>query len=86
MVSVSSKIYGVIKKLRGGKSVKYENVFYEAQDRSELVATFLAVLELIKGKRVRIEGEGSGLSLTLVTGRINREDDEDAGGKTETDT
>lgn len=86
MVSVSSKIYGVIKKLRGGKSVKYENVFYEAQDRSELVATFLAVLELIKGKRVRIEGEGSGLSLTLVTGRINREDDEDAGGKTETVT
>ena len=80
MVSVSSKIYGVIKKLRGGKSVctcGFEDF---------IVATFLAVLELIKGKRVRIEGEGSGLSLTLVTGRINREDDEDAGGKTETDT
>ena len=84
VVSVSSKIVGVIKKLRSGKSVKYENIFFEAQDKSELVATFLAVLELIKGKRVRIDGEGSELSLTLVPGRINREEDEDAGGKTET--
>jgi len=37
-------------------------------DKSELVATFLAVLELIKGKRVRAEGEGEHCTLTLIRG------------------
>ncbi len=63
IVSVSSKIVGVMRKLWSGKRVRYENVFDDAQDRSELVATFLAVLELIKGKRVRIEGEDGTLRM-----------------------
>lgn len=68
MVSVSSKIIGVMKRLRNGKSVVYESVFYDSEDKSELVATFLAILELVKGKRVVIDGEGENKSLRLVSG------------------
>lgn len=68
IVSVSSKIISVMRKLWGGRTVQYSSVFEDAQDKSELVATFLAILELIKGKRVRIEGEGDECSLTMIGG------------------
>ncbi len=68
MVSVNSKIIGVMKKLWSGRSIRYNSVFDDAEDKSELVATFLAVLELIKGKRVRVEGEGDELSLKMING------------------
>ncbi len=66
IVSVSSKIVGVMRKLWHGKRVRYENVFEDANDRSELVATFLAVLELIKGKRVRIDDENGSQILHMI--------------------
>ena len=58
IVSVSSKIITVMRKLYKGKTVKYSSLFEAAEGRSDLVATFLAVLELVKGKRVRVEGDG----------------------------
>lgn len=83
IVSVSSKIIGVMKKLWNGKRIGYSSIFKDATDKSELVATFLAVLELIKGKRVRIEGEGDAQTLMLISGgKRRREADENAGGKT----
>lgn len=68
MVSVSSKIIGVMKKLWGGRKVQYNTIFDDSTDKSELVATFLAILELIKGKRVRVEGNGEEQSLKLISG------------------
>lgn len=68
MVSVSSKIIGVMRKLWGGKTRPYHAMFDDASDKSELVATFLAILELIKGKRVRIDGEGEQQELKLISG------------------
>ncbi len=68
IVSVSSKIISVMKKLWGGKSVRYKNIFDGASDKSELVATFLAVLELVKNKRIYIYGEGKEQSLKLIGG------------------
>lgn len=76
IVSVSSKIIGVMKKLWSGRSVRYTSVFEDAGDKSELVATFLAVLELIKGKRVRVEGEGDEQSLRLVSGGKRRKEED----------
>ena len=57
VVSVSSKIIGVMRKLTKNEKIRYENIFDGSIDKSELVATFLAILELIKGKRVRIEDD-----------------------------
>ena len=58
VISVSSRIITVMRKLWHGKRIKYCELFDAVGQRSELVATFLAVLELVKGKRVRVDGEG----------------------------
>lgn len=66
IVSVSSKIVFVLKHLmRGGKN-KMNNLFKNAQSRSELVATFLAVLELCKANRVHLDGEGDDLEISMI--------------------
>ena len=72
IVSVSSRIIGVMRKLWNGKSMRYENVFDGAADKSELVATFLAVLELIKGKRVEIEEIDGEIILKMAVGGEKR--------------
>ncbi len=82
IVSVSSKIIGVMKRLWNGKKVGFSSIFNDASNKSELVATFLAVLELIKGKRVRIEGEGETQMLMLISGgKKRREGEKNAGGE-----
>lgn len=53
MVSVESRIVYVLKTLYKTGRVSYKD-FFVAEDRSELVATFLAMLELIKSKRVKM--------------------------------
>ena len=58
VVSVPSKIISVMRRLWHGNRVRYGELFAASQGRSDLVATFLAVLELVKGKRIRIDGNG----------------------------
>ena len=67
IVSVSTKIVFVIRKLFGGKK-KLVSLYKTAESRSELVATFLAVLELCKANRVKIEGENENQEITLIKG------------------
>ncbi len=69
IVSVSSKIVFVLRKLRVGKTVSYHSLYDNARNKSELVATFLAVLELIKGKRIAVDGEGDRQKVTLIKGK-----------------
>ena len=57
IVSVSTKIVFVIRKLITGGSSKLSSLYKTARSRSELVATFLAVLELCKANRVEISGD-----------------------------
>lgn len=56
IVSVASRIFSVLRRLRPTGSAGYEDLFRGVGERSGLVATFLAVLELVKGKRIRLEG------------------------------
>lgn len=58
IVSVSSKIVFVLRRLRERATVSYRSLYDGAKSRSDLVATFLAVLELIKANRIRVDGEG----------------------------
>ncbi len=68
IVSVSTKIVFVIRNLwRGGKS-RLSDLYKTARSRSELVATFLAVLELCKANRVKVEGDGETQEITLIKG------------------
>ena len=55
IVSVSSGIITVLRKFKRRKSVKFAEMFRESNSRSEVVATFLAILELLKGKRIATE-------------------------------
>lgn len=57
IVSVKSKIVSVLRKLRKTGKAAYVSLFTGSSDRSDLIATFLAILELIKGHRIRLEGE-----------------------------
>lgn len=68
IVSVTSQIVYVLRRLWKVKSVEYRSLFVEKREKSDLVATFLAVLELVKGKRVRIEGEGDTATVKLMDG------------------
>ncbi len=66
IVAVSTKIIFVIRNLwKGGKS-KLSDLYKNAESRSEIVATFLAVLELCKANRVKVEGEGDTQEIRLI--------------------
>lgn len=64
--SVSSKIIFVMRNLWGKGKRKITNLYSTARDRSELVATFLAVLELAKANRVRISGDADEVEIELI--------------------
>lgn len=54
VISVSSKIVSVLKKLVKNGKTRFRSLFKDAHSRSGIVATFLAVLELIRGGRVDV--------------------------------
>ena len=66
IVSVSSRIIHVMRKLWRGRTVTYKELFVASREKSELVATFLAVLELVKGKRVVIDGDGDNAKVSMI--------------------
>lgn len=72
IVAVSTKIIFVIRKLWVGGPKRLDSLYKTANSRSELVATFLAVLELCKGNRVRIDGEGSETKISLIKEHKNK--------------
>ncbi|MCH5321367.1 MAG: segregation/condensation protein A [Eubacterium sp.] len=65
-VSVATKVSTVMRKLWSGKKVKFLSLFKDAQTKSDMVATFLAVLELAKTKKITIEGEMENPSVQIV--------------------
>lgn len=67
IVAVSTKIIFVMKKLFSGKR-RLSSLYKTCDSRSELVATFLAVLELCKANRVKIEGENENQEISLIKG------------------
>ena len=65
-VNVASKVRTVMRKLWSGKKVQFLTLFDGAQSKSELVATFLAVLELAKTKKITIDGSMQNPSVQIV--------------------
>ena len=57
VVSVSSRIIHLLRNLVRGTRQRMQNFFGKKSSRSELVATFLAVLELVRAGRVVIDEE-----------------------------
>lgn len=57
VVSVTSRIFSLLRALRRGGTVRSAQLYAAAGGRSGIVATFLALLELIKSGKVRAEGD-----------------------------
>ena len=66
IVSVNSKIISLMRRLWHGNKLEYHEIFEVCQGKSDLVATFLATLELVKGKRIRIEGSGENAVVRMI--------------------
>ena len=58
IVSVQSRIVRILRVLYQQKRVAFQSLFAKTEDRSEMVATFLAVLELVKAKRIVVDDGG----------------------------
>ena len=66
VVSVASQAIAILRKLWKRRSVPYKALFAGKLDRSQRVAAFLAVLELVKNKRLRVEGDGEDAEVKLL--------------------
>ena len=55
-----------MRRLWHGKRLEYHEIFEVCEGKSDLVATFLATLELVKGKRIRIEGSGENAVVHMI--------------------
>ena len=58
VVSVSSRIVFLLRHLYRDTMMKFYDIFKESRTRSEMVATFLAMLELVKAGRLSTEEDG----------------------------
>ena len=68
-VSVSSRVVYILRQLIGGGAQRMGQLFSRRQSRGANVATFLALLELVRGGRVTLGPEGE---LTMRRGRLER--------------
>ena len=69
-VSVSSRVVYILRRLIAGGAARMSQLFARSQSRSTNVATFLALLELVRGGRVTLGPKGE---LTMQRGRLPRE-------------
>ena len=68
IVSVTSQIVYVLRSVWKRRKIKFNELFRGKKDSSERIAAFLAVLELVKGKRLRVEGDGEDCEIRLIHG------------------
>ncbi len=63
IVSVNSRIVYIYRRLLKSTRARLSELFTHSSSRSELVATFLAVLELVKNGRIRLSDDNSSITL-----------------------
>ena len=68
-VSVSSRVVYILRRLLTGGTAKMSQLFSRRQSRGANVATFLALLELVRGGRVQLGDDGQ---LAVRRGRLER--------------
>lgn len=73
-IPVSEKIHTVVRTLLRKTKASFLSLFRGAKNRSEIVATFLAVLELLRDGRASISEDGTDPEIRLVRNKTNKED------------
>lgn len=61
IVSVSEKIDAILARMRSAGTQTFMELMSTSESRSDMVATFLALLELIRDKKINTSGSGMGL-------------------------
>lgn len=79
VVSVRDKASGIVSLLGRKKQVRFSAIFRQDADKPELVATFLALLELIRMNRVYASDENGQIVLSSAQGGDNIDGEEFAG-------
>lgn len=59
VVSVTSRILHLLRRFHRSAAISLPRLWEDSHDRSELVATFMAVLELLKAKRIHLAEDDS---------------------------
>ncbi len=73
IVSIPGRVLGVMRKMLKRRAVYFDEFFEDVRSRSELVATFYALLELLKAGRITIEREASADGEENIRLYLNRE-------------
>lgn len=77
IVSVSSKISNIFSKLKvKGSKAAFKSFFSDAASRSDMVATFLAILELTKSKKIVVTGDGENSEIELIDSKMDEVSEE----------
>lgn len=71
-VSVSEKILSILKRLRKQKQDTFDSLILLCETRSELVASFMAILELAKSRRIELEEQEDGTLNIILNTHSNR--------------
>lgn len=66
IVPVESRVKYIREKLKTGRKMKFEKLFSGIESRPVLVATFLALLEMIKGELIIAETENNKIYITKL--------------------
>ena len=66
IVSVASRISVIIDRFKKNRKQKFYSFFENSESRSEMVATFLALLAMAKAKKISIDGQGESVNVTLI--------------------
>ena len=74
IVSVGSRISGIFSKFLSKKANRLVDFFSDARSRSEMVATFLAILELVKAKKITVDGDGENSTVEKTSDIDNLDD------------
>lgn len=79
IVSVGSKVAFILRRMVRGQRQRLGSFFEIAPSRSDMVATFLAMLELMKARRVRVEGDGADAQVLLLRHSVKRAHSDESG-------
>ncbi len=71
IVSVGSKIESIVTSLKRKRKTRLFDIYRQAKSRSDLIASFLAVLELAKNKTIFVTGDGDDVQIELLEGNEN---------------
>lgn len=64
IVSVTSRIFAILRRMARGQKVAVHTLYENSGSRSEIVATFLAVLELVRSHRVLLNEDNTEMTLS----------------------